>query len=68
MSRFPALVGALVLVGYTVVAWSVGSFYPFSVFPMYAQHSEHRHAARLGARTEAGELVEVTRYRAFECD
>lgn len=68
VSRTHALASALVLVGYSAVAWSVGSFYPFSVFPMYARGSEHQHAARLGARTEAGELVEVTRYRAFQCD
>jgi len=66
--RHSAWLSAVVLVGYSVVAWSVGSFYPFSVFPMYAEAPETRRAARLGARTAGGELVEVTRYRAFQCE
>lgn len=69
LARSPtALIGVVVLVGYSAVAWVVGSFYPFSVFPMYAQAPQQRRAARLGARTAAGDMVELTRYRAFDCD
>lgn len=67
-ARHSALLGAVVLVAYTSVAWAVGSFYPFSVFPMYAETPQTRRAARLGARTAAGDVVEVTRYRAFQCE
>ncbi|MDQ3036245.1 MAG: hypothetical protein M3Y87_27840 [Myxococcota bacterium] len=67
-ARTAAALAVVVLAGYTAVAWSVGSFYPFSVFPMYAGRSEGTRAGRLAARTASGELVEVTRFRAFDCE
>lgn len=63
-----ALPSLLVLAGYTLVAWAVGSFYPFSVFPMYAGTPGTGSAARLAARTAGGDVVEVTTFRAFDCD
>lgn len=67
-ARGSAYLSVVVLVTYSLVAWAVGSFYPFSVFPMYAGTPDVRRAARLGARTEGGEVVEVTRYHAFQCE
>lgn len=46
----------------------MGSFYPFSVFPMYAAAPGGDRAARLGARTGDGSIVELTRFAAFDCD
>lgn len=63
-----ALLGTLVLAGYSAIAWAVGSFYPFSVFPMYAGSSHDTRAARVAARTADGTIVEVTAFQAFACD
>lgn len=57
-----------VLVGYSAAAWALGSFYPFSVFPMYAAAPSDRSVARLGVRTASGTVIEVTRFSAFQCD
>lgn len=66
--RLAALLAIAVMLGYSAVASSVRSFYPFSVFPMYSASPIDRSVARIVARTAGGDATEVTAYRAFACD
>lgn len=66
--RVAPLLAVLVLLAYSALAWAVGSFYPFSVFPMYAGSTDDTRAARVAARTSSGAIVEVTEFTAFECE
>ena len=67
-SRAAPLLSVLVLLAYSAIAWAAGSFYPFSVFPMYAGSTDDTRAGRVAVRTSDGAIVEVTEFAAFECE
>lgn len=61
------VLGALVFIGYSAVARSVGNLYPFSIFPMYAGKAGDA-TSRVMVRGADGAYEEVPRYEGFACE
>lgn len=59
------LLGVLTLLAYVALANTVEQLYPFSVFDMYANRAGS--ASKVVARSERGELSEVTDWVAWDC-
>jgi hypothetical protein len=60
-------VAALSFIAYFALSRSVGNFFPFSTFAMYAGDRAPR-ASRILARDAAGAVHEIDRLRAWQCD
>ncbi len=65
--RLPAVLAAIVFVGYVGVARGFANLYPFSTFEMYAA-TRTDGTSRIGARDVTGRVRSVAQYAHWSCD